>query len=116
MGTRVSHTEKLPALDNKTIITEKHEVLVMWKGHFVTLFNELSTVDQQVVDNIEQTPPQHWMCECSNLNELSVMESLLTQTDRIQHVIDKCTVAKDNGREEWISFCLGLNPGLPGHW
>ena len=60
----------MPALDNKTIITEKHELLV-------TLLNELSTEEQYAVDNIEQRPTQHWKYKFSDQDEVSKVISML---------------------------------------
>ena len=53
-GPRVNHPEQHLAHDNKTTITEKHELLDRWKDHFTTLLNERSTEEQFAVDNIEQ--------------------------------------------------------------
>ncbi len=36
---RVNHPEQLQALNNKTIITEKHD-FARWKDHFATMLNE----------------------------------------------------------------------------
>ena len=57
---RVNHPEQLLALENKTIITEKHMLLAKWKDHFASLLNELSTVEKYAGGNIEQKPAQHW--------------------------------------------------------
>ena len=67
-GPRVNHPDQLLALDNKTLLTEKSDLLARWKDHFSTLLNEPSTVDQHVVDNIEQRPIEHSMSKCPDLD------------------------------------------------
>ena len=58
-GSRVNYPKQLIALNNKTIIIEKHKLLVCWKDCFATLLNEPSLLEQHAVDNIEQKPTQN---------------------------------------------------------
>ena len=70
-GPRVKHQEQLPVLDNKTIITEKNELLSRRKEHLSTLFNEPSSKEQYAVDKIEKRPTQYWIPKYTDLDEMS---------------------------------------------
>ena len=82
----------LRALDNKTIITKKHELLTCFKDHFATVLNEQSTVEHHAVNNIEQRPTSHMMSKCPDLYEMSKVIFMLGdgyflgQTDWIQNL------------------------------
>ena len=85
---RLNYSGQLQAIDNETVITDKHDLLAKWEDHFATLINEPSTVEQLIVDKIKQGSAQYWLCKCPTLDEMSTAtKSLLAQTDYIQKLL-----------------------------
>ena len=40
------------------------------------------------------------------INWIRVFDSFFTRNNNVLFVINKCMVAKDNGREDWVRFSL----------
>ena len=111
---RVNHSEKLLALDNKIII-EKHKLLTRWMDLFVTLFTEPSTIVQHIVYNIEQRSSQPWISSCRDLDDVNKVISILrdgksTGADRLPPEIIKRGDKRLNEvlyiiiKDEWENF------------
>jgi len=65
-----SYPDQLLATDNKSILTDKQDILIRWAAHFQTLLNDTTVADEEVANQITQSPINTELDACPSLSEV----------------------------------------------
>jgi len=69
-GPRLCYPDQLLATDNKSILTDKLDTLIRWAAHFQTLLNNTTVADEEVANQIIQSPINTELDVCPSLSEV----------------------------------------------
>jgi len=69
-GPRLCSPDQLLATDNKFILTDKQDILIRWAAHFQTLLNNTTVADEEVVNQITQSPINTELDVCPSFSEV----------------------------------------------
>jgi len=70
-GPRLCYPDQLLATDNKFILTDKQDIFIRWAAHFQTLLNDTTVADEEVANQITQSPINTELDVCPSLSEVN---------------------------------------------
>lgn len=77
-GPRVNHPSQLLDHGGQNVLSEKPDLLHRWTEHFNQLLNEETTVASVTTNSITQAPPQAWMDEAPEIEEVRKAVGMLS--------------------------------------
>jgi len=69
-GPRLCSPDQLLVTDNKSILTDKQDILIRWAAHFQTLLNDTTVSDEEVANRITESPINMELDVCPSLSEV----------------------------------------------
>lgn len=60
----------LKSLDGETLLTDKEDILNRWAEHFHSVLNRPSTINDEAIDRLQQTPINHKLDVAPSLPEV----------------------------------------------
>ena len=76
-GPRLCSPDQLLARDKNTVQTDKQDLLKRWTAHFQTLLNDITDVDEDVVDQMAQSPTNMELDVCPSISEVEDATGML---------------------------------------
>jgi len=67
---RLCSPDQLLATNNKSILTDKQDILIRWAAHFQTLLNDTTVANENVANQITQSPINTELDVCPSLSEV----------------------------------------------